>query len=624
MKRRILTGLMAVALLVSLLPAALAAVPNEQEAAQVLSALDIMVGDESGNLNLGNTVTRAEFTKMVVAASPYRDSAGSAASVSPYPDVPRTHWAAPYIQAAVTGGYISGYLDGTFRPNNQITLAEGVTMVLRLLGYQPSDFTGAYPAGQMAVYRNLNLDEGITAKQDGPMTRRDTLYLFYHLMTAKTKTGTYYLNALEPARNLVSATGVLDRVALVNSAMEGPVVAEGNWQAKVPFGLSSATVYRDGKSATLQSIQALDVIYWSKPMRSLWAYTRRVVGTLEKVNPSASNPTSVTVAGQTYEIESTDAAYALSDLGQFRTGDAVTLLLGRTGGVAAVRATGAANAAATVYGMVTAVQNATYTDSKGERYTSYSLTVFTTSGVTNTYPTTEKYFKAGDLVRITAQGGDLQVKRLSSNTLSGKVSADGTKLGSYTLASDVEILDTYEDSAAIRIYPSRLAGVKLTESMVRFYATNAQGEIDRLILKDATGDMHTYGVLLNVSEINVDMTIMSSYTVDVAGKEMAVNSQNTAFGVRVGPCQIKGSLAAPGRMLNLTQVRLDAITGNTAISGTNQNYTVAENVAVYEVRNGDYYYSSLARVSGGDYTLTGYYDKAQEQGGQIRVILARA
>ena len=70
MKQRLLAGLLAVVLVLGLAPAALAAAPAEEEAAQVLAALDIMVGDESGNLNLGATVTRAEFTKLAVAASP--------------------------------------------------------------------------------------------------------------------------------------------------------------------------------------------------------------------------------------------------------------------------------------------------------------------------------------------------------------------------------------------------------------------------------------------------------------------------------------------------------------------------------------------------------------------------
>ena len=83
-----------------------------------------MVGDESGEFHLNRRVTRAEFITMAVNATGTGDQVGEA-STSPYPDVPRTHWAAGYVQAGVQAGLISGYLDGTFRPSNQITPGGG-------------------------------------------------------------------------------------------------------------------------------------------------------------------------------------------------------------------------------------------------------------------------------------------------------------------------------------------------------------------------------------------------------------------------------------------------------------------------------------------------------------------
>ncbi|MFR4560323.1 MAG: S-layer homology domain-containing protein [Flavonifractor plautii] len=166
MKQRLLAALSCVVLVLGLAPAALAAAPAEEEAAQVLAALDIMVGDESGNLNLGATVTRAEFTKLAVAASTSRDAVGDTVSVKPYPDVPQSHWAAPYIKAAVDLGLVQGDLHGNFNPGRSITLAEGVTIVLRLLGYQDSDFT-AFGSGQMAQCRP-RLNEGVTAGRTAP------------------------------------------------------------------------------------------------------------------------------------------------------------------------------------------------------------------------------------------------------------------------------------------------------------------------------------------------------------------------------------------------------------------------------------------------------------------------
>lgn len=126
------------------------------------AALDIMVGDSDGNLELGRAVTRAEFTKMAVAASTSRDAVGDTVPVKPYPDVPKPTGAAPWIKAAVDLGLVQGDLRGYFNPTQTITLAEGVTIVLRLLGYPDSAFTGVWPSGQMAQYKALKLNEGVS------------------------------------------------------------------------------------------------------------------------------------------------------------------------------------------------------------------------------------------------------------------------------------------------------------------------------------------------------------------------------------------------------------------------------------------------------------------------------
>ena len=146
----------------------------------------------------------------------------------------------------------------------------------------------------------------------------------------------YKRQVLEPTLSLVNAAGELDRVALINSAMEGPVVAAAGWQSSVPFDAGSATVYRNGAKSSLAAVQNQDVVYWSESMHTLWAYSDKITGTYEAASPSVTSPTSVTVAGKSYTIETTSAAYALSDLGGYQIGDSVTLLLGRSGGVAAV------------------------------------------------------------------------------------------------------------------------------------------------------------------------------------------------------------------------------------------------------------------------------------------------
>lgn len=629
MKHRLLSGLLAVVLVLGLAPGALAAPPAESEAAQVLAALDIMVGDENGNLNLDRTITRAEFTKMTVAASTSRDTVGDAVAVKPYPDVPQTHWAAPYIKAAVDLNLVQGDLYGNFNSDEKITLAEGVTILLRLLGYTDSDFTGVWPAGQMAQYRALGLDEGVTCGQNDNMTRRDALYLFYNLMITKDKNGSYYLNTLEPTLNLVNTSGQLDRVGLINSAMEGPVVASGSWEAQMPFSTASAKVYRNGSSSDLGSIQDQDVVYWSESMRTIWAYSDKVTGTLEALSPSASAPTSVTVAGKTYQIETTSAAYELSDLGSYSVGDRVTLLLGRSGGVAALGQVGSDSAL--IYGIITKVENATYNDGNNGTYNARTVTIAATDGNTYRYQCSIQTLEVGDMVRVIAGDADVQVKRLSTTSLTGKMNSDGTKLGSYPLADNVEIIDTYEECTPVRIYPSRLAGVEFTGDMVRYYALNGNGEITHLILNDVIGDLHKYGIITDVNEVNTVLPtggylISSSYTYDLNGQEMVFGSDNTVYNMHSGPCQIKmESDSTVERLYNLNERPLSAVSvsGNFGVASNGQQYAISEHVVVYVYENNDYQISNLNRVAGGDYTLTGWYDKNEKDGGCIRVIVAR-
>ena len=108
MKKRMLTALLTCCLALSLAVPALGAqaAVSEDEAAQAVTTLGIMAGDASGDLDLSGQVTRAEFVTMAVKASPGGGQIGQAAT-SPYPDVPRSHWASGYVEAAVARGLVS-------------------------------------------------------------------------------------------------------------------------------------------------------------------------------------------------------------------------------------------------------------------------------------------------------------------------------------------------------------------------------------------------------------------------------------------------------------------------------------------------------------------------------------
>ena len=624
MKKRILPILLSLALSASLLPAAHAAQVTTADMAQVLAALDIMTGNEEGDLMLSRQVTRAEFTKLVIAASPRGKNVGATTTVSPYPDVPYTHWAAPYVEAAVAAGYVNGNVYGYFEPDRSITLQEGVTMAVRLLGYSDSDFSGAWPAGQMALYYKEDLDEGITIGQTSAMTRQDAMYLFYNLLTAATKAGTPYLTSLGYP---LTAAGEIDRVGLINAAMNGPVVMEGDWRGKINFDVDTATVYRGGSLATLAALQPNDVIYYSASMRTLWAYSNKVTGLYQAVSPSAASPQAVTVAGKTYSIETAEAAYALSNLGAYKTGDTVTLLLGRDGQVAAVASSAAGSG--TLYGVVQAVTDAAYTDQSGNSYTAKTALIAATDGQTYSYPLDAgSSLKAGNLVQVAvADRGDAKVSRLSGSSISGKVNAAGTQIGSTKFAEDVEILDTDGTGAAVKLYPSRLAGMSLESGDVRYCRKNANGEVDVLILDDATGDLYAYGVLTEVTETVVPVpgslsTFYGAYQYDIGGQTYGFVKENGILNLSKGPVQIKGSLASPEKMTTLRSARLTGADASVATFSNGDTFPMWDQAAVYVLENNTYRLSSLDRVRTG-HSLTGYYDKAAIEGGRIRVIVAK-
>ncbi|WP_165861243.1 S-layer homology domain-containing protein [Paenibacillus paeoniae] len=94
----------------------------------------IVTGYPDGTFKPNHTVTRAEFTVMLMKALKSQEATGEA-SVLAFADATKIGtWAKDAIAQALQAGYITGYEDGTFRPDAQITRAEMAVMVARALG----------------------------------------------------------------------------------------------------------------------------------------------------------------------------------------------------------------------------------------------------------------------------------------------------------------------------------------------------------------------------------------------------------------------------------------------------------------------------------------------------------
>ncbi len=629
MKRPITSALLAAALSLSLVVPAGAV--RSSTAVEAIQALGIITGDSSGDLNLSSPVTRAEFITMMTAASSYKDSIGEGSGVSLFKDVKSDHWASEYIKLAVEQGWMSGYVDGTFRPDDQITLEEACTALLKMLGYDSSTLAGSYPSAQLSKASSVGLRDDVDAVQGEALTRQDCVMLFYNLLVSDDSSGTVYGTTL----GYTVTNGEVDYSTLVTADTKGPYVASADKSLSLPFSTSGATIYRNGALSSLSAVQEYDVYYYNENLRTVWVYSDKVSGTLTALSPSSAAPTSITVAGTEYTLGTSTAVYKCSSQGEFSQGDLVTLLLGMNGEVVDVISLSSSNTGASTvyYGTVLSSQKGSSSSSTSSSDTSSIQTttqVVCSDGTVRTFYTSGGPYSVGRLVSVTLDSSGTTIKSMQSKSLSGKVSSDGTSFAGYDFASDVEILDTDGEGGYARIYPSRLAGYTLKSSDVVYYTLNSQGEIDCLILSNVTGDTAEYVYLSGVEDNSTSgsdsiQNISVTYTYIQDGETQTLNSDRK-YSIKTGGAALgydeDGQVDS---MKQLDSVTLDSLSGLTAV-GDGRKYTISEQVQVLlrdDNSRRSYYLTDLSEINAQDYDLTGWYDDLDHSaGGHIRIIVA--
>ena len=580
---------------------------------EALQALGILTAGDS----LTSPVTRAQFAQMLVAASPYQDGAEGYGS-SLFKDLKGDHWASGYVRIAIEQGWMTGYVDGSFRPDQAVTLEEGCAALLRALGYDPTALKGAYPAAQLSRAGALGLLDGVSARQGGALTRQDCVDLFYNLLTAQTSVGTVYGTTL----GYTITNGQVDYSALVSSHTKGPFVAESS-ALSLPF--APGTVYYNGAVSALSAVQPYDVYYYNANMSTVWICHNRVTGTLTGLSPSAAAPTAVTVAGVSYQLGTSEAAYRLSSQGSFQEGDMVTLLLGLNGEV--VQAMDALENEAIYYGSVVSSAKGASTASTTSLATAsaqVTTQVACTDGVVRTFYHSGTALDAGKLVTVSTTQSGTNVRSLSTKRLEGTVSKDGTGVGTYRFAAGAQILDTDDSGGYARVYPSRLAGAKLSGEDVRYYTLNAAGEIDRMVLHNVTGDTQPYVYVSGIDDSSSETNIAVSYTYLRDGQAQTI-SGTARYPIQTGGAMLVYEKDSLRSIRQLTQVSLDGLSALSAM-GDGREYPIAENVQVL-LRDGSgsrgYYQTDLSQINGEDYTLTGWYDDlGYSAGGRIRILVA--
>ena len=513
MKKRLLAFLLAVSIAVSMLVMPASAAGNNT-AVQFAITLGAMDSEQSGALNAA--VTRGAFARMLTSYSTYRESVSSQGAVGTlYTDLPGSSAWAPYVRIAVQQGWMNGYTDGSFRPNNAVTLEEACTAVLKLMGYKMTDLSGAFPNAQLNKASEIGLRAGLDRRQGEAMNYEDCAVLLYNALTANNASGSAYGTTL----GFTVSNGQVDGSTILLSSLKGPFVASES--TVLPF--VPASVYRNDKVSGSAELNKYDVYYYSESLKTLWVYTRRAAGRITEVSPSASAPASITVAGTSYTLGSTAIASQVSSLNGGGVGQVVTLLLGMNN-VAAGIITGE-EADEVFYGVVqSSARNLIDEDNSADVL--QTVKVLCTDGLAREVNVDKSLnFPTGWLVEVRVSPEGESVEKIDERSVSGTVNENATALGDMALADDVQILDTSTGGVAGTVRPSRLSGTKLNMLNVRYYTLNDNGEIDRLILNDVTGDLWKYGVLDDIR--NIAANLPSTKTPATAGDSEGEGSDGT-------------------------------------------------------------------------------------------------
>ena len=157
---------------------------DNQEAIEVLQTVGIMVGDENGDFNPDQNVTRNEMAVVMCNLMDY--TVASYKGTSPFTDVPE--WAEPYVAACYTNGLTAGTSDTTYGGSDTVTTGQAALMLEKALGYfqYQGDFdtNGGWILATVRQAASVGLYDGIDAATEAPMTRNDIAQLALNTLEA--------------------------------------------------------------------------------------------------------------------------------------------------------------------------------------------------------------------------------------------------------------------------------------------------------------------------------------------------------------------------------------------------------------------------------------------------------
>ena len=138
----------------------------------------LVSGYEDGSYKPNNTINRAEFSKIVAIEM----SAGTITGTDGgeiFTDIDYSSWYNPYVQYLYGAGVISGYPDNTFRPGNDVNYAEACKMISLAQGLEVSTSTGEWYEPYVKWVEDMGGKPESIESYDQAITRAEMAIMIY-------------------------------------------------------------------------------------------------------------------------------------------------------------------------------------------------------------------------------------------------------------------------------------------------------------------------------------------------------------------------------------------------------------------------------------------------------------
>ena len=481
---------------------------------EILKLLGVIEGSGAGQFRPYAQLTRAEFSKMVVMLIGKGNEAMRYRTVTIFPDVRASHWAAGYINLAVRQTepkLLAGTPDGTFQPERAITYGEAVTILMRVLGYADKDTGGVWPDSYIDLAKSAGVSNGVELAGNAAITRAQAAQLFVNVLYADTKDGKNYIDRGDKY-TLVSVDGgtgelrlIDEKGAIVTKTLENPssasvliglkgyLVERTNGKVRtflpengetvgtisnaavivsadrstVGFsdlagGRTDYRIYKDGREISASALKKYDVATYNASTNVINICDTRVSVYYEGCDPKPAEPTVITVLGGT---RLNVLPSAQSSVAKFKPGQQMTILLTADGQVAGADDSGARGNA---IGIVT--------DGKVQMLCGMTLIELGCKSETVT----------NGVVRISASGKDkIYLSEASGGSVSGDLIVSERTIGSKKLADNAMI---FENGKLVAL--SSFTNDRVAREQISYARTNASGEIDLVVINRSTGERY--------------------------------------------------------------------------------------------------------------------------------------